>query len=149
MTSAAPLTEYVQTSLPLAFHPDDNQPTATAATAAKPWNNAPSTGMALPTPRMIKSVVDEAGLGKFVYLQGSSGRRYVFSSIRREQAALYDHALFATAYTGTFGNQSVRIASTLQEVSDSGGSIYVHLLDETDNLGSQTLQDLCGGDFIA
>ena len=63
----------------------------------------------MPAPRMIKSVVDEAGLGKFVYLQGISGRRYVFSSIRPEQAALYDHALFAVTDWGQGEQPGIRV----------------------------------------
>jgi len=141
MTSAAPLTDYVQTSLPLALHPHDEKPTNS-------WSNLRTAGNALPTPRMIKSVVDEAGLGKFVYLQGVSGRRYVFSSIRREQAALYDNALFAAAIWSNSGHDGVRFAANLQEISDTVGSIYVHLLDEEDDLGTETLDDLCG-DAIA
>ena len=143
MIPAAPSADYIQTSLPLAMPTRADRPTA-------PLSNLHRGGRALPTPRMIKSVVDEAGLGKFVYLQGASGRRYVFSSIRREQAALYDQALFAAAEFGSHGGQSVQIGASLAELSDIGGSIYVHLLDEEDARGTETLQDLCGnGSYLA
>ncbi len=142
MTLAAPSTECVQTSLPLGLQTGDDNRSGT-------WSRLPNTKMALPTPRMIKSVVDEAGLGKFVYLQGQSGRRYVFSSIRREQAALYDQALFAVSGTDPYGAQSVRIAANLHEISDIGGSIYVHLLDDADDLGRETIEDLCGTELAA
>ena len=143
MTPAAPSAEYIQTSLPLAMPSRVDRP-------ARPLSNLHSGARALPTPRMIKSVVDEAGLGKFVYLQGLSGRRYVFSSVRREQAALYDHALFAATGFRTHGGQNVQIGATLAELSETGGCIYVHLLDEEDACGSETLQDLCGsGSFLA
>ncbi|MEP1207263.1 MAG: hypothetical protein ABJM29_06805 [Rhizobiaceae bacterium] len=137
MTSTAPLTDYIQASLPLAIDPLQAKP-------ARSWQRMHGTGGALPTPRMIKSVVDEAGLGRFVYLQGNSGRRYVFSSIRREQASLYDHALFAAAVSDADGKQNVRIVSSVQEISDACGAIYVHLLDEEDEHGSVTLDELCG-----
>ena len=141
MTSTAPLTDYIQASLPLAIDPLPIDPMQ--AKPVRAWQRMHGTGKTLPTPRMIKSVVDEAGLGKFVYLQGKSGRRYVFSSIRREQASLYDHALFAAAFSDADGNQNVRIVSSVQEISDSSGSVYVHLLDEEDEFGSVTLDELC------
>ena len=122
MTPAAPSTDFIQTSLPLAMPTHVEQ-------RRIPLSNLHNGGRALPTPRMIKSVVDEAGLGKFVYLQGNSGRRYVFSSIRREQAALYDHALFAVAGRGPNGGHDVQIGSTMQELPHTCGSIYVHLLE--------------------
>ena len=143
MTPAAASTEFIQTSLPLTMP-------ARAGRPGTALSNLHGGSRGLPTPRMIKSVVDEAGLEKFVYLQGASGRRYVFSSIRREQAALYDHALFAAAGLGSNGRQSVEIGSTLQELPQSCGSIYVHLLDDEDSRGTETLEDLCGkGKFLA
>ena len=143
MTPAAPSTDFIQTSLPLAMPTHVEQ-------RRTPLSNLHNGGRALPTPRMIKSVVDEAGLGKFVYLQGNSGRRYVFSSIRREQAALYDHALFAAAGRVPNGGHDVQIGSTLQELPQTCGSIYVHLLDDEDARGAETLHDLCGaGNILA
>ncbi len=136
MAPAAQLTEYVQTSLPLVVPP------TTAGPLGSP-NRLCNTDRAFPTPRMIKSVVDEAGLGKFVYLQGASGRRYVFSSIRREQASLYDRALFAATSCPDAGGQSVEIAPCLEDISNYTGAIYVHLLDDEDSQGAQTLEDLC------
>ncbi|NKB50732.1 MAG: hypothetical protein GKR97_00670 [Rhizobiaceae bacterium] len=136
MTPFVQATEYVQTSLPL-------MPPSPAAKPMGTSNRLRGTDRAFPTPRMIKSVVDEAGLGKFVYLQGSSGRRYVFSSIRREQASLYDHALFAATSCLETGGQSVEITASINDISNRGGTIYVHLLDDEDSQGAQTLEDLC------
>lgn len=93
--------------------------------------------------RLIKSVVDEAGLGKFVYLQGASGRRYVFSAIRLEQAALYDHALFAYSDTAVDRDGDIHIRSSFTDLPSGSSALYVHLLDDEDDCGSQTLADLC------
>lgn len=78
-------------------------------------------------PRLIRSVVDQAGLGQFVYLLGKSGRRYVFSSISIEQAALYDHALFAMT---DIGSDIVRFGRDILDFGTSRSMFYVHLLDE-------------------
>ena len=93
--------------------------------------------------RLIKSVVDEAGLGKFVYLQGASGRRYVFSAIRLEQAALYDHALFAYSDTALDRDGDIHIRSSFADLPTGSSVLYVHLLDDDDDCGSQTMDDLC------
>ena len=92
-------------------------------------------------PRLIRSVVSEAGLGRFVYLQGKSERRYVFSAITPEQASLYDNALFATVSPV---DDSVQIFEKSIAPSGQSETLYVHLLsaaegeclDETkDDLG--------------
>ena len=93
-----------------------------------------------PQSRLIRSVVEGAGLGRFVYLQGKSGRRYVFSSISNEQVALYDRALFAATRVDLHG---VEIADRINELTDSAGTLYVHLLDDCDGDGAETLADLC------
>ncbi len=92
-------------------------------------------------PRMIRSVVEEAGLGRFVYLQGVSGKRFVFSSISPEQATLYDNALFAV--TGPEG-VLVRIGKNLGELKAHGKLIFVHLLDRENQDEGDVLKDLLG-----
>jgi len=93
-----------------------------------------------PQARLIRSVVEGAGLGKFVYLQGKSGRRYVFSSISNEQVSLYDRALFAATSVQANG---VEIAARIKDLTGHCGALYVHLLDESDDDGAATLDDLC------
>ena len=136
MTAAAPLFDFARTSLPATLPNFD-------LGGANNWKRPRCASNPVPAPRMIKSVVDEAGLGKFVYLQGVSGRRYVFSSIRLEQAALYDHALFAVTDWGQGENPGVRVAASANDVSANGHALYVHLLDEGDRYGDDTLEDLC------
>ncbi len=75
--------------------------------------------------RLVKSVVEEAGLGRFVYLKGQSGRRYIFSAIRTEQVELYRRAVFAL--TGVAGD--VRVLDDASKVR-AGTPLYVHLLDD-------------------
>lgn len=90
-------------------------------------------------PRLVRSVVDEAGLGKFVYLQGRSGRRYVFSSIRREQVALYDHALFACSDPS---KGDVQVSQHINDCEVQNGTLYVHLLDDEICNAASALTDL-------
>ncbi len=77
-------------------------------------------------PLLVRSVVESAGLGRFVYLQGRSGKRYVFSQIKAEQVALYDNALFAVT-TGMGG--SVRVAGSVDELPANPCAYYVHFID--------------------
>ena len=136
MTATASLFDFAQSNLPA------NVPSLDLGSMNR-WKQPRSMNQPMPAPRMIKSVVDEAGLGKFVYLQGVSGRRYVFSSIRPEQAALYDHALFAVTDWGQGEQPGVRVAASVEEVSANGHALYVHLLDDSDRFGYETLEDLC------
>ncbi|MCJ8308814.1 MAG: hypothetical protein HRU27_01760 [Rhizobiaceae bacterium] len=136
MTAPASLFDFAQTPLPTSV------PSLNLGETNR-WNQPRSASRAMPAPRMIKSVVDEAGLGKFVYLQGISGRRYVFSSIRPEQAALYDHALFAVTDWGQGEQPGIRVAASASDVSANGHALYVHLLDDEDRFGYETLEDLC------
>ena len=91
-------------------------------------------------PRLIRSVVDEAGLGRFVYLQGNSGRRYVFSSIRRDQSGLYDHAVFAVTDTVS---GSVTLGRSVQDFGEAATLLYVHLLDDAVLLLDGLVHELC------
>ena len=90
-------------------------------------------------PRLIRSVVSEAGLGHFVYLQGASGKRYVFSSISPEQVSLYDKALFAATVPGS---DVVRVGEKLADVQSGGSIFYVHLLDGAEDETARALADL-------
>lgn len=136
MTASAPLFDFAQSNLPASVP-------SLELGGMNRWKQPRCASQPMPAPRMIKSVVDEAGLGKFVYLQGISGRRYVFSSIRPEQAALYDHALFAVTDWSQGDQPGVRVAASVDEVSANGHALYVHLLDDDDRFGYETLEDLC------
>lgn len=135
MNPSASLFDYAQTSLPLATY-DAGRMTQAGQNCAR------VAAQQAPAPRLVKSVVDEAGLGRFVYLQGASGRRYVFSSIRREQAALYDHALFAA----TDQQGGVELATRIDGLASHAGAIYVHLLGDEHEAEVTTLDDLCADD---
>ena len=132
MNPSASLFDFAQTSLPPAHYSAGRETRPTQDYAWRTVHPAPA-------PRLVKSVVDEAGLGKFVYLQGASGKRYVFSSIRREQATLYDHALFAAADR----QGGVELAKRADKLPGHAGAIYVHLLEEKSEAGCSTLDDLC------
>ena len=136
MTATAPLFDFAQSNLPAGV-------ASLEMGGMNRWNQPRCASHPMPAPRMIKSVVDEAGLGKFVYLQGVSGRRYVLSSIRPEQAALYDHALFAVTDWGQGEQPGVRVAASAKDLSANGHALYVHLLDDEDRFGYETLEDLC------
>ncbi len=101
----------------------------------------PGSAFGAKVPRMIRSVVEEAGLGGFVYLKGVSGKRYVFSSISPEQASLYDKALFAV--TNSQG-ELMRIGEIFSELKSHGSVVYVHLLDQEKSDNGETLGDLHG-----
>ncbi|MGI9365596.1 MAG: hypothetical protein ACR2O8_10475 [Rhizobiaceae bacterium] len=132
MNPSASLFDFAQTSLPLATY-ETGRVTETGQNCAR------IAVKQAPAPRLVKSVVDEAGLGKFVYLQGASGRRYVFSSIRREQATLYDHALFAA----TDQQGGVKLAERIDGLTSHACAVYVHLLGDELEAGMSTLDDLC------
>ena len=46
-------------------------------------------------PRIVRSITEDAGLQGFIYLEGASTRRYIFSRIKQQQAGLYRNAVFA------------------------------------------------------
>lgn len=89
--------------------------------------------------RLIDSVVAEAGLGRFVYLVGKSGKRYVFSSITLEQASLYDNAVFACSKAGS---ENVSLSPCAQDASRLGHLLYVHLLDDESGEPNAVIEDL-------
>lgn len=94
-------------------------------------------------PQFVQSVVEEAGLGRFVYLRGCSGRRYVFSAVRPDQIALYENAVFA--YGGVDGLPVELACDTTGQPAqnDQEGEVYVHLLADGD-AGRDVIADLSG-----
>jgi len=87
--------------------------------------------------KLIPSVADEAGLGRFVYMRGASGKRYVFSAISQEQVVLYDKALFAVSSAGSL---SVELITSCEELQTNHDGVYVHLLG--DESGEDVLADI-------
>ena len=97
------------------------------------------------TMRFTRSVVEEAGLGQFVYVTGISGKRYVFSAIKPEQVCLYENAIFAL--TDMSGECVSFCKSTNEKQTPAlqlGSSIYVHLLSGTEQGSHKVLADLAG-----
>lgn len=92
-------------------------------------------------PRLIRSVVDEVGLSRFVYLRGASGKRYVFSSISKDHLSSYPCAVFAA--TSARGDVCI-----FQNTDDIGGTkskaLYVHLLREGSGDRAEIVHDLQG-----
>ncbi|MEO1398483.1 MAG: hypothetical protein AAFU56_06410 [Pseudomonadota bacterium] len=85
----------------------------------------------MPLGRIIRSVVEEAGLGRFIYLQGRTGQRYVFSSIEGRQAGMYRDALFAVIDDS---GAPVLLTTRVEDVEPGTERVFVHLLkDETGN----------------
>ena len=98
-------------------------------------------------PRFIPSVVESEGLGNFVYLKGSSGKRYVFSAISREQASLYDNAVFAgcNSHNAIIGFSRSTSALCTQQSPCEASPIthyFVHLLGERDGTDGEVIADL-------
>ena len=91
--------------------------------------------------QIMPSVVKEAGLGQFAYLQGKSGRRYVFSAINADQVCLYEKAVFAFSA----GDGKTHISTTIEDsrLTDNPQlPVYVHLLSD-DCCASSVMADLC------
>lgn len=100
---------------------------------------------------VVPSVVSQAGLSRYVYVQGRSGKRYVFSPIRADQAPLYDRALFACRYPG---QSSVKVAMDFNAIAAPNQIYYVHILDHchADNADQDAglrdlLSDFCGSEI--
>lgn len=111
--------------------------------ALSPSFDGESTRAVTSTARLMQSVAGEAGLGRFVYLRGQSGRRYVFSPISRRQAALYDKALFAV---GRHGSPMVQLSASASGARDEFDDLYVHLFGDDVDCVESVLADLNGGD---
>lgn len=79
--------------------------------------------------QLIPSVADEVGLGRFVYMRGVSGKRYVFSAISHEQTVLYENALFAASTK--HGAHADLIVSN-KDLREDHIRVYVHLLADGD-----------------
>ena len=99
------------------------------------------------SPRFVQSVVEEAGFGRFVYLYGASGRRYVFSAIEAEQAWLYEGAIFAM--TCEQGDRITFSRLPPAEEGENGNSqrMFVHLLADDEGTGGVVLADLANSEF--
>lgn len=93
----------------------------------------------VPVGRIIRSVVEEAGLGRFIYLAGRSGDRYVFSSIEGRQAAMYRGALFAVIDDQ---GQPIMLSTRASDVVSTTNRIYVHLLKEDGPDAEAVISDL-------
>lgn len=76
--------------------------------------------------RFTRSVVGEAGLGNFIYAHGRSGKRYVFSVIRRDQTALYESAVFAT---GDPSDGQMNLALNANHIGSEFRTVFVHLVE--------------------
>jgi len=119
-------------------------PSFVAGAAAFPSFAEPCghSGGAVAVSRLVKSVVEEAGLGRFVYLKGRSGRRYIFSSIETRQVDLYRRALFVA----TRKDGSIKVCGDPALVNRDTG-LYVHLLDDDEDAGA-ILKDLAEASAI-
>ena len=136
---------YAQVALPFpemspnvgALHVSETPPLYPRTQAANEADNRK--GLCEPgSPKFIRSVVAEAGLGRFVYMFGLSGRRYVFSPISAEQAGLYDQAIFAHSdEAGMVSGFETNIAG----VAEHDG-LYVHLLADDEGTGRDVINDL-------
>ena len=88
---------------------------------------------------LVRSVAEEAGLGRFVYLRGHSGQRYIFSAIEPRRAGLYSHALFAVADKNL---DSVVITEVDDVELNESQVLYVHLLADGGPTGGDVVKDL-------
>ncbi len=108
-----------------------------AATASCYKVLAFSPALSAPTP----VGVDE-GLGRFTYLTGRSGRRYMFCRVSRDQASLYGDCVYAVESAAS--NAKV-IAATLPDEMCEADPVFVHLPDGTSV--NTVLRDLTGTDW--
>ena len=89
------------------------------------------------TTRVVRCAADRAGLGRFVYLTGASGRRYVFCGIEGDRARLYDRAVF-----GLRDGDGMTLAPRAGTLRGRAGLLYVHLLDDGGPDAEAVLADL-------
>lgn len=87
--------------------------------------------------RLVRCVADEAGLGRFIYLRGRSGARYVFCGIEGGQARLYDRAVFALR-----DGERVELSQRAAPLAARAGLLYIHLLADAD--ADAVMDDICG-----
>lgn len=147
--AALPAYPFANDAAPLGLREGSLEFVQNAAREEKAWSDLDaekqavedsfSAGDAVPLARVVRSVVAEAGLSRFVYLNGASGRRYVFSSIQPNQVALYDKALFAAT---AIGGNVLRVSDKADDVIVPGTLLHVHLLDEDAQDGKTVLADL-------
>ena len=100
-----------------------------------------------PSPVLIPSIAETAGLSRFVYLIGHSQERYVFSSIRQSQISLYSEAIFLiSAGEGSdemwVGDYTALIGHLNSRPGHKSLRIHVHLLAEGPEAKSHIMLDL-------
>lgn len=110
---------------------------AVAAPSLVPGPAAPACRM-VDAGRVVRCAADEAGLGRFVYLRGRSGRRYVFCGVNAAQARLYDRAVFALRE-----GERVRLSERAAPLTGEAGLLYVHLLDDGPAGPASVIGDIC------
>ena len=105
-------------------------------------------------PKIIPSIAARIGLDQFIYMQGLSGKRYVFSSINLAQIELYGEAIVVASKSGSSSPIWTGMSSAVPQkiVSDciSNGDVefHVHLLAQSDVERRAVLMDL-GGTFVS
>ncbi len=98
-------------------------------------------------PALIPSIAKTAGLGRFVYLVGQTGKRYVFSAINIKQVSLYCGAIFAVSHAEQddilwVGSFTRLTRLFCQNVFPGDSRIFVHLLAEGTCATSDIIADL-------
>ncbi len=87
----------------------------------------------------IPSIVEKAGMGRFFYLQGKSGHRYIFSSTAGDQAEQYHHAIFASVDA----QGMVEVTTQIEQIRCNSRDVFVHFLGEKKITTSDVIGDLC------
>ncbi len=99
-------------------------------------------------PKIVPSIAVQIGLDQFIYMQGLSGKRYVFSSISVEQMELYGEAIVVASKSGSSSPIWTGMSNAVpqQIVSDciSNGDVefHVHLLAQSEVERRNVLMDL-------
>ncbi len=75
----------------------------------------------------LKPAGIEGGDGRFTYLTGRSGQRYMFCLVTRTQAALYGDCIFAVA--PPCRRSADRVAARLPDGLRDADRVFVHLPD--------------------
>ena len=89
--------------------------------------------------RITRCAADRAGIGRFVYLLGHSGRRYVFCGIDGARARLYDSAVF-----GLRDGDGMVLSARWHALGARPGLLYVHLLEADGPAAADVMADLAG-----
>ena len=89
--------------------------------------------------RIARCVAAREGIGRFVYLIGRSGRRYVFCGIERSRVRLYDRAIF-----GLRDGDGMALSARASAVGGLPGLLYIHLMEEGGADEEAIIADLAG-----